>query len=523
VIEEGLQVQRQDDRLVLVEQAELQLLEGDLYEFTKEAWPQLSPHVPFVDNWHLEAVCDHLQACTEGDIQNLIINIPPRHLKSQATQVYWPAWVWAKHPQVKFLCVAYNKNLVARDARKCRNILMSQWYQDRWGNKFQLSEDQNVKYHYENTAGGVRMIGSFEGGVTGEGGDYLVVDDPTQLEDAHNVNALKHAQEIWDGTLATRVNNPVTAVRVIIMQRLNDADLTGHIMANEHGWVHLYLPAKFEPKRRTITYKTHDLEPGTNKPKIDAEPFFVDPRKYEGELLHPQRFPENEIAKLEAKGDLYFAGQQQQRPVVAAGKVFKRVWFKHYQSLPRDIDRLNDSCISIDCAFKDTKKSSHVVGTAWARKGADVYLLYRIRKRLDFLATLDLVETMSKMFPWIGPKYVEDKANGPAVISVLRSKISGLIAVSPEGSKESRAHAITYLYQSGNVWHPEPSRHAWVKEFEDHLAAFHAGALETDDADSTSQALFHHFHVRPASDITLLDILRIGEGESMITDQLRVF
>lgn len=515
--------QAQDPRLQMIARVESDLLEGDLYEFTKAAWPQLSPHTPFVDNWHLEAVCDHLQACTEGNIQNLIINIPPRHLKSQATQVFWPAWVWAKQPQIKFLCVAYNKNLVARDARKCRNIITSPWYQDRWGHKFSLSEDQNVKYHYENTAGGVRMIGSFEGGVTGEGGDYLVVDDPTQLEDAHNVNALKHAQEVWDGTLATRVNNPVTAVRVIIMQRLNDADLTGHILANEGGWVHLYLPAKFEPKRRTVTFFTRDLQPNSNKPKADAKPFFVDPRTYEGELLHPQRFPEAEIIKLEAKGDLHFAGQQQQRPVVAAGKIFKRSWFRHYEVLPRDLDKLNDSCLSIDCAFKDTKKSSHVVGTAWARKGANIYLLHRIRRRLDFLGTLELIQSLTQMFPWIGPKYVEDKANGPAAINVLRSKISGLIPVTPEGGKESRAHAITYLYQAGNVWHPDPDRYPWVKQFEDNLAAFHGGAIDTDDADSTTQALFHHFHVRPQSDITLMDILTTGADEPMYPDQMRVF
>jgi predicted phage terminase large subunit-like protein len=513
----------QDERLALVASAELELIEEDFYEFTKEAWFAISPFVPFHPNWHLEAVCDHLQACTMGEITNLIINIPPRHLKSMATQVFWPAWVWAKFPQVKFLCVAYNKNLVARDARKCRNVITSTWYQSRWGDRFQLSEDQNVKYHYENTAGGVRMIGSFEGGVTGEGGDYLVIDDPTQLEDAHNVNALKKAQEVWDGTLATRLNDPTKAVRVLIMQRLNDADLTGHILATETGWVHLYLPAKFEPKRRCITYRTKDLEPGTNRPKLESEPFFVDPRREEDELLDPGRFTTEEIKKLENKGDLHFAGQQQQRPTVASGKIFKRAWFKHYHRLPSNLDIFNDSCISVDAAFKETKTSSHVVITAWARMNADIYLLHRLKKRAGLTDTIAMFEDMIAMYPWIGPKYIEDKANGSAVIDVLKSKVSGMLPVDPAGGKESRAHAITYLYQAGNVWHPDPQDKPWVKDFEDKLADFHGGAIETDDADSTSQALYWHFHLRPHSSITLLDILAIGKGEPMMSDKSKVF
>lgn len=512
-----------DVRESLVLSAELDLIEGDLYEFTKDAWSAISPSVPFHPNWHLEVVCDHLQACTEGHIRNLIINIPPRHLKSMATQVFWPAWVWARKPSVKFLCVAYNKNLVARDARKCRNIIMSPWYQERWGWKYQLSEDQNVKYHYENTMGGVRMIGSFEGGVTGEGGDYLIIDDPTQLEDAHNQNALEHAQHIWDEVLSSRLNDPNTAIRVLIMQRLNDADLTGHIMRNETGWTHLYLPARYEPKRRCFTYLTNDLIPGTNKPKLEAEPFFADPRTVEDELLDPGRFNEEEVQKSANKGELVFAGQQQQRPTVLAGKIFKRAWFKHYYHVPAGLDLYNDSCISLDCAFKETKTSSHVVATAWARKDAHIYLLHRIKKRTDFNGTLDILNAMVDMFPWIGTKYIEDKANGPAVINVLNSKIPGLIAVSPEGSKEARAHAITYLYQAGNVWHPDPDNKPWVKDFEDKLADFAGGSLDTDDADSTSQALYWHFHLRPPSELTLADILSTGRDEPMMSDQARVF
>lgn len=497
----------------LLADGELELLEGSLFEFMEAAWPTIEPAKTFHANWHLEAIAEHLQAATAGQIQKLVINIPPRHLKSKTVQVFWPAWVWAKKPEVQWFCVAYNKNLVIRDATICRRLIRSPWYQRRWGNKFSFSEDQNVKFHYANDKGGVRLIGSFEGGVTGEGGDILVIDDPTQLEDANNQAALESAAEVYDGALSTRLNDPSTAIRVLIMQRLNENDLTGHVL-KEGGWCHLYLPAMYEPNRRCFTYIDKDVDEFSGQPKLDAEPFFADPRKVEGELLDPGRYPPKEIASLQAKGEVHFAGQQQQRPVPAAGNIFKKAWFKHYINVPQGLDILADACQSWDCSFKDEKSSSYVVCTVWARKRTDIYLLYRLRRKMDLPATLKAVESVTSMFPWIGAKYIEEKANGPAVISSLKNKISGLIAVPNNGGAVPLAHSITYLYEAGNVWHPDPDHHRWVKEYEDEHTAFPNGAY-TDQVVSGSQGLFWHFHKHPPTEVTLLDLLTVGKGESM--------
>jgi predicted phage terminase large subunit-like protein len=523
-VEESQALVQQDPMVlegeVLLDNAELELLENDLHYFMVESWRSIEPGRPFHDNWHLEAVCDHLQAVSEGQIRNLVINIPPRHLKSMTVQVFWPAWTWAKRPHIKWLCVAYNRNLVIRDAAKCRRLMASPWYQKRWGNKFNFSEDQNAKYHYENDQGGVRLIGSFEGGVTGEGGDILVVDDPTQLDDSENQNALEHARDMWDGTFATRLNDPATASRVIIMQRLNENDLTGHVL-KEGGWTHLYLPTEFEAKRRCVTYLSKWYDEDTGVLKSDAEPFFMDPRTEEGELLDPGRFDKRTVAVLRSKGDTHYAGQQQQNPSPAGGTIFKRSWFKHYENLPPGLETYQDACISLDCSFKDTKGSDYVVMSAWARKYTDIYLLGRVRKRLDFPNTIKEFETFCEIFPWIGAKYVEDKANGPAVISSLTSQIPGLIPVNPEGGKVVRAHAVTYLYQAGNVHHPSKDRASWIVEWEDELARFPKGSYD-DQVDSATQALFHHFHLRPPQEFTLLDLLAVGKDEPMMSDEARV-
>jgi predicted phage terminase large subunit-like protein len=517
-----------EEALALGSLYEKQLLEEDLFEFTKDAWKTVEPNREFQANWHLEAVCDHLQQVTLGEIKKLVINIPPRHLKSMTVQVFWPAWAWAKKPEIKWLCVAYGRSLVIRDATKCRRVIRSDWYQDRWGSVYQLSEDQNVKYYYENDKGGARLIGSFEGGVTGEGGDVLVVDDPSQLEDAENMPALEKAIEVWDGALATRLNDPVNSSRVIIMQRLNENDLTGHVL-KEGGWTHLYLPAVYEPKNRCRVFLPRDVleerfTDGKQQiiPLPGATPFFEDPRTFEGELLDPVRFPQPIIDGLRARGDLKFNGQQQQRPSSAKGNIFKRDWFRHYITLPPGIMQQYDACISLDCSFKDLETSSFVVMTVWVRRQANIYLLHCYRKKMDFPQTLKAFEDICNRFPNARVKYVEDKANGTAVISSLKNKISGIIAVSPEGGKESRAQAVTYLYQAGNVWHPEPEDYPWVKEFESELANFPRGTYN-DQVDSTTQALYHHFHLRPEQEYSLMDLLQVGQNEPMMQGRAKVF
>jgi predicted phage terminase large subunit-like protein len=505
----------------LLDEKETRLLEEDLYSFFEDGWKVLNPNREVKLGWHVEAVCDHLQAVSEGQIRNLVINIPPRHLKSSITSVYWPAWAWIKDPQIRWLFLSYGKDLVLRDSQQTRQLMQSEWYQERWGDKFGFTSDQNVKSFYLNDKGGGRLTASFEADPTGEGGDVIVVDDPLRIEDANNRGALDRVNAVWDGVLATRLNDPKTGSRVIIMQRLHENDLTGHVL-KEGGWTHLYLPAKYETKRKCVTFFPKDVD-GEGRPTPEAQPFFWDPRTHEGELLHPDRFGPKEIAGLEKKGIQHFSSQQQQRPVPAGGSIFKEDWWQFYDKYPQDLDFLNDSCQSWDCSFKDTKDSSYVVGTVWARSGANIYLIYRYRKRMTFPETLRAIQATANMFPWAGPKYIEDKANGTAVIQTLFDKIPGIIPVTPVGGKEARAHAVSYLIEAGNVFLPNPVSHPWVtNEFIPEFTSFPRGD-DDDQVDSATQALFHHFHLRPPYQLSLEEILEVGEKAPMMSDKPLVF
>lgn len=294
-------------------------LENDLGLFMREAWHVLEPATPFVPNWHIDAIAEHLEAVTEREIKKLVINIPPRMLKSLAVSVFWFCWEWTTKPWTKWLYSSYIEKLSVRDSLKCRNLIRSAWYQARWGHLFALSGDQNVKTRFDNTRSGFRIATSETGFATGEGGDTLVWDDPHNPKKAESAQTRDATLEWHDQTWSTRLNDPVNGAKVGIMQRLHEQDMTGHILATEDGWEHLMLPMRYDPKRSSVTVI------GNN-----------DPRTEEGELLFAERFPEEAVRAIEKSlGPYGRAGQFQQSPTARKGGQFERAWF----SLEQDIQR----------------------------------------------------------------------------------------------------------------------------------------------------------------------------------------
>jgi len=281
-----------------------------LFEFVQQAWHVLEPNTPFVDNLPIRAICQHLQAVTEGRIRNLIINVPPGHAKSLLTAVFWPAWIWIDHPESRFLFTSYREPLAIRDSVRCRRLIESDFYQARWGRRYQLCGDQNQKSRFENTATGYRIVVPMGAG-TGERGDYVVADDPHSVDQAESDAARTSAIEFWNGSMSTRVNNLATGHKVVIHQRLHQADLSGVLLA-QNDYDRLYLPAEFEPERRCST-------------SIG----WTDPREKPGELLWPEKFSQEHLDGLKVSlGSYRYAGQFQQRPAPADGGIFKRPWFR---------------------------------------------------------------------------------------------------------------------------------------------------------------------------------------------------
>jgi predicted phage terminase large subunit-like protein len=457
---------------------EVSLAEDSLREFIAQAWPEVEP-APFVPGWHIDAICEHLQAAQSRQIRDLLITIPPRHSKSLLTSVFFPCWVWARRPETKFLTASYKQDLATRDAVRSRRLMESPYYRNRWGDAWKFTSDQNEKRRYENDKGGYRIaIGTGTG--TGDGGDILLVDDPLSFDQSLSEAERKAMWEWWTGTWATRGNDPKTVVRIVIQQRLHEEDLVGKLL-KAGGWEHLNLPMEYEPARRCVT-------------SIG----WSDPRTVHGQLLAPERFDRESVDKLKASLGTYKAsGQLQQSPSPAEGGVFKRNWWRSYRELPGGKLKFDEVLTSWDMSFKETSDGSFVVGQAWGRIGANKYLLDQVRARMDFSATKAAVEAFTGKWRKLADArlhLVEDKANGPAILSSLRAVIPGLVPVAVKGSKEARAHSVTPTVEAGNVWlpHPEhPHSHtngAWVADFIEEAAGFPMAAND-DQVDAMTQAL----------------------------------
>lgn len=478
-----------------------------LYGLLRLAWHQIEPSAPFVDGWHLAEVCNHLEAvsCPEGLIKRLVINVPPGTCKSISTGVIWPAYTWIDQPHKKWIFASYDPALSTRDARRCRDLIESAWFRARWPS-LRIVDRADTMYHTD--AKGWRYSTSVRGPVTGRHADIQVVDDPikpiaTQGAAAITRTELDFVTQWWGGTMSTRMSDPKKAARVIIMQRLHEEDLAGHVLESGE-YTHLCLPMTFDPEHSCTC------------PQCKGAPCRTmiggDKRTEPGELLCPGRFGPTEVANLERELNVYAPAQLQQRPTRAGGQIFRGDWFRYWNpdNLPQGCngftgDGFDELVCSWDMTFKDALGSDFVCGQVWARRDAHCYLLARIYERLNFPNTCTAFVGQCRAWPRIGAKLIEDKANGPAVIATLQNKIPGLIARSPLGSKITRANGVSYMHQAGNVWYPDPSMPGfeWVKDHVRSMLGFPL-AKNDDTVDAETQALAYFEENRNA----LFDVLK---------------
>jgi predicted phage terminase large subunit-like protein len=464
--------------------------ERSLAEFVQQAWPIVEP-AEFVSGWHMDAICEHLEAVTRAQIRRLLITIPPRHGKSLIVSVMWPSWEWINCPSLRWLLASHAESLAIRDKVRSRRLIQSAWYQANWGDRFQFAGDQNEKRRIETDRGGHRIAVGTGGSVIGEGGDRLVIDDPHNIAEIASDTIRKGVLAWHDEVWSTRANDPRTTARVIVMQRCHQEDLSGHVL-EQGGWEHLSIPAEYEGDKRKTSIG------------------WCDPRHTEGELLWPARLGAAEIAETKLTlGSYAYSGQYQQRPSPAGGSIFARSWWRYWRPAHLDLApvqvRTPDGCTqsieamplpqkfdqqiqSWDLAFKDLSTSDFVVGQVWAALKADKFLLDQRRDRLSMPATVQAIRAMVEKWPETASKLIEDKANGPAVVAALQHEISGLIAVNPEGGKIARAQAVCPQCESGNVYLPHTTIASWVDAFIDECAMFPAGRND-DQVDAMTQAL----------------------------------
>lgn len=445
--------------------------ESSLHNFIKGAWPIIEGGRVFVDGWHLEAKCEHLEAVYRGYIRQLLINEPPRCMKSTAIAVCFPAWIWTLEAQYQFLFMSYVEKLTLRDSVKCRRIIESKWYKERWGHKFQLCSDANTKLRFDNNKTGYRIASSIGGSGTGEGGDILVIDDANNAGDSESDVIREWTNDWCDGVLSTRLNDPKTGRVVAVQQRLHMQDHSGHILAKKMpDLVHLCLPMEFESARRCITVPL-------KKTKGIA---WQDPRKKEGELLWPERFGQEEVDKIKANlnSEYKVAGQLQQRPAPAQGGIIKKVWFKWWKE-PRP-PRCEFVLQSWDTAFSTGADSCYSACTNWGvfkddRDVPNVILLSAWRGKLEQPDLRRFMIRMAHNYHDViferpaPPQYtikpdmilVEAGANGMPLIQELRRTGLSVNKFDPrtatgtnDNSKMHRAKMFCHLIESGLVWVP---------------------------------------------------------------------
>jgi predicted phage terminase large subunit-like protein len=470
----------------------IELAERSLREYIKQAWDQVEPGRRLLWNWHIDVLADHLEAAVRGDLQKLLINIPPRFAKSLLVCVFFMTWVWIHQPRKRWMFSSYSLNFSKRDSVRCRRIIESPWYQARWGDRYQLTGDQNEKLKFDNNQTGFRLATSVGGTATGEGGDILVVDDPHKPDDIHSDTKRENDLTWWRETWSSRLNDEATGIKLVVMQRLHQMDLSGYLLDHEGGWEHVCLPLEYDDVRRTTI----------------VMPEGYDPRTKPGELLFPERIGPKQLPEVQRRSGSYgYAGQYQQRPSPAEGGLFKRISWRFHKpdgkaawgpakrpkgcnDLPARTlpSALELQLISLDAAFKGGAKNDFVAFTIWGVLQADRFLLGRVKKRMTFSETIAEFRRLVEDYPLALIKLVEDAANGAAIVNTLQSEIPGIVLVKPEGGKEARAAAISPQIESGNVYLPEGAD--WVEDYIEEFSVFPNGAND-DQVDSTSQALLY--------------------------------
>jgi len=440
----------------------------DFYTFMHRAFCELNRDSVFSHNWHNELIASKLQSCLDGQITRLIINQPPRSLKSHAASICFPAYVLGHRPSAQLICASYGQDLSNKLGLDCRTLICSKFYRGLF--RVQLSPRKQSAQEFQTTANGFRLATSVGGVLTGRGADFIIIDDPLKPDEAVSQTQRQIANNWFDHTVRSRLNDKRTGCIIIIMQRLHEDDLVGHVLEQE-SWEHVRLPAIAEEDETHIIQSPYRT--------------WVAQRKA-GEALHPEREPLEVLENMRRTiGEYNFAGQYQQEPAPLGGGMVKGEWFQSYVpgGEPSSFDMVLQSW---DTANKSTELNDYSVCTTWGQKNKKIYLLHVLRRRMDYPDLKRAVREQAERFR-PATVLIEDKASGTQLIQeLIRDCVYGVTRYEPTMDKVMRMHSVTSTIENKFVFLPTEAdwRAAYVHE----LTTFPSGKHD-DQADSTSQAL----------------------------------
>jgi predicted phage terminase large subunit-like protein len=456
-------------KLLLAKKTSYERSGKEILHFTKWTNPR------YQTNWHHRILCEKLDKFVRGEITRLIVLMPPRNGKSELVSRRLPAFAFGLNPHEQIMSASYGQDLASKMNRDVQRIMDSEQYKKIFPNVTLPGPDQiktDGRTKYIRNAKEFEIVGSrgmyrcagVGGAITGTGFTLGIIDDP--IKNRAEADSATYREKIWDWYTSTFYTRKEENARILVtVTRWHEDDLVGRLL------------------KKSKEDKNADQWDVVEFPAIrDERVCEEDPRSI-GEPLWPEKFPLTELVAMKAvMGSREWSSLQQQTPITEGGNIVKRDWWKYYDELPRMPDEWIQSW---DLTFKESG-NSYVVGQVWMRKGANKYLVDQFRQRIGFVETISAIQTMTHKWPQAGRKLIEDKANGPAVIDALKNKISGIIPISPEGSKESRANAVSAQIESGNVWLPRNA--IWVHDYIEEWAAFPNGA-DNDQVDATTQAL----------------------------------
>ncbi len=438
-----------------------------LYEFFLQAWEQIDPGTPLVLNWHIRVLCDEVQGLLEGrgDRRNLVINVPPGSLKSTIVSVCAPAWMWLRQPSRTSLHISGSDEVAFRDSMKCRNLIMSDWYQA-FGPEWKMARDQDAKGWFRNTSGGERQATTILSKGTGKRVHDIYIDDPNDAKDVSEAK-LQAVIAAYDLTFHNRLKDQTTGNTILIQQRTHSLDLTGHVLeVDGQSWRHVVIRQKFE--------------------EGDAQAHPGDPRTREGELFFPARDTPLVVAREERLlASVGFAGQHQQRPANKEGVIFKRGFIRFYDpTLP--LPPFKRKVMSWDTAFKEKQQNDPSCGLVGVETDLGIYLIDHTLGRMSYPALKE------KAKAWAGAHrpsalLIEDKASGQSLVQELQLESSfRVVPVQVDTDKVARAWAIVPTWEARLIYLPLGAE--WVDAFLEELYAF-PKAPHDDQVDAFTQLI----------------------------------
>lgn len=435
----------------------------------------LHPTKKYQDNWHIDLMLEYLKTIEEGKIKRLIINIPPRTLKSVCINVFWPTWLLAKNPAMKIITVSYSQELSNKHSQDCRFVMQQDWFK-RYFPESLIIKGRNTKSKFMTAQHGFRFATSVGGTLTGEGADIIIVDDPQTPLQALSKKERAKTITWFEQTLMSRLNNKQNGIVVLIMQRLHVDDLAGYLL-KKRGWKLLKIPIIAE-KDEEIKFKSFKYD-----------------RKY-GEVLNVKYDNKKIINKLKDElGNYAFNAQYQQNPQSIESEIIKSSWIQYYKE--GDIDHINtntenDMLIyqSWDCAIKDKNNNDYTVCITLGVHNNKYYLLDVFREKLAYPYLKEKIISLYNQFKPV-TILIEDKASGQQLIQELEHL--PIIGILPKYNKLTRLILVTPLLESKSFYIPHTSSYAscasWVKDFYDELITF-PYVNHDDQVDALTQVLY---------------------------------